>query len=347
VTGQPIETGASETTEPTQKPRRSGPPRAILIVAGLVLVVVIDYLAAVFVPPFPKGGQAGQACDFPTCFVNGNIEVPAPKVIWGPPLDPAQSINFQVSLSSTILTSWLVMAAILIVFLLAVRRVELRPGRLQNAVEYVFEALSSFAESVGGPAIRGYIPLFAAFFLFILVSNWSGLVPPVGKLDLLRAPTSDLNVTLGLALTSFAFFEFQGFRQLGVRGYLGKFLPLGEFRHGIGSGILALFVGLIELFLEFVKPITLSMRLFGNIFGGEVALGVITGLTIAIVPVLMFGLDFLLNFIQALIFSTLTLVFTMLAVEGHASEDHAPAKPEQAGGAAIGVHSVTVQSRTA
>jgi F-type H+-transporting ATPase subunit a len=276
--------------------------------------------------------------------VDGNIEVPAPNVIWGPPLDPAQSINFQVSLSSTILTSWLVMAAILIVFLLAVRRVELRPGRLQNAVEFVYESLSNFAESVGGPSIRSYIPLFAAFFLFILVSNWSGLVPPVGKLDLLRAPTSDLNVTLGLALTSFAFFEYQGFRRLGVRGYLGKFFPLGEFRHGFGNGILALFVGLIELLLEFVKPITLSMRLFGNIFGGEVALGVITALTIGVVPVLMFGLEFLLNFIQALIFSTLTLVFTMLAVEGHASEDHAPTKPAQAAGEAIELSGVNVQS---
>jgi F-type H+-transporting ATPase subunit a len=90
-----------------------------------------------------------------------------------------------------------------------------------------------------------------------------------------------------------------------------------------------MFVGLVELLLEFVKPLTLSMRLFGNIFGGEVALGVITALTIAIIPVALVGLEFLLNFVQALIFSTLTLMFTLAAIEGHGDEHegagHAPA----------------------
>ena len=82
-----------------------------------------------------------------------------------------------------------------------------------------------------------------------------------------------------------------------------------------------MFVGLVELMLEFVKPVTLSMRLFGNIYGGEVALGVITGLTIAIVPVGLLGLDVLLNAIQALIFSVLTLVFIILAIESHHDEE--------------------------
>ena len=85
--------------------------------------------------------------------------------------------------------------------------------------------------------------------------------------------------------------------------------------------MIALFVGLVELMLEFVKPITLSMRLFGNIYGGEVALGVITGLTIALIPVGLLGLDFLLNAIQALIFSVLTLVFITLAIESHEHEE--------------------------
>ena len=88
-----------------------------------------------------------------------------------------------------------------------------------------------------------------------------------------------------MALVSFLIFEIEGFRKLGVGGYLGKFFPIYEFKKGIGAGIIALFVGLIELMLEFVKPVTLSMRLFGNIYGGEVALGVITSLTIAFIPV--------------------------------------------------------------
>ena len=98
------------------------------------------------------------------------------------------------------------------------------------------------------------------------------------------------------------------------------------FRDGIGAGLIGLFVGLIEFMLEFIKPVTLSMRLFGNIFGGEVALGVITALTIAAIPSIMMLLEGLLNFIQALIFSTLMLMYTVIAVESHAEEAHdAPA----------------------
>ena len=140
--------------------------------------------------------------------------------------------------------------------------------------------------SIGGPDAKPFIPLFAGFFLFILFSNWSGLIPGVGRVLWFRAPTSDVNVTIGLALVAFLFFQYQGFKHLGL-GYLGKFFPFGEFRKGIGAGIIALFVGLVELLLEFVKPVTLSMRLFGNIYGGEVALGVMTALTIAIVPLAM------------------------------------------------------------
>jgi F-type H+-transporting ATPase subunit a len=111
-----------------------------------------------------------------------------------------------------------------------------------------------------------------------------------------------------------------------VGGYLGKFFPFREFRNGIGAGVIAMFVGLIELMLEFVKPVTLSMRLFGNIYGGEVALGVITSLTIAIFPIALLLLDGMLNAIQALIFSILTLVFITLAIEGHGNEEGHPAE---------------------
>ena len=89
----------------------------------------------------------------------------------------------------------------------------------------------------------------------------------------------------------------------------------------IGAGLIAMFVGIIELMLEFVKPVTLSMRLFGNIYGGEVALGVITSLTIAIFPIGLLLLDGMLNAIQALIFSVLTLVFITLAIESHHEEE--------------------------
>jgi F-type H+-transporting ATPase subunit a len=187
--------------------------------------------------------------------------------------------------------------------------------------EWFYEFLSDFGLGLAGAAAKPYIPLFIAFFLLIVFSNWIGLVPPVGRVELLRAPSSDVNITLGLALVSFLFFEFEGFRKLGVRGYLGKFFPIYEFRNGIGAGLIAMFVGIVELMLEFVKPVTLSMRLFGNIYGGEVALGVITALTLTIIPVALFGLELMLNAIQALIFSVLTLMFIVLAIESHHDEE--------------------------
>ena len=151
------------------------------------------------------------------------------------------------------------------------------PGRVQNFLEWTYESISSFGLSMGGAKAARYLPLFAAFFVLILVFNWSGLVPPIGHLDGLRAPTSDLNVTVGLALVAFFTFHIEGVRRLGARGYLSKFFPFDEFRNGIGAGLIAVFVGLVEFMLEFIKPVTLSMRLFGNIFGGEVALAVVTG----------------------------------------------------------------------
>jgi F-type H+-transporting ATPase subunit a len=227
---------------------------------------------------------------------------------------------------------WIVMALILLLGIVATRAMKIAPRRLQNIVEWAYEFGRDFAVGMGGEGARRYYPIFAAFFVLILFSNWSGLVPPIGKVPQLRAPTSDVNITIGLALTSFVLFEGEGFRRLGVRGYLSKFFPLGEFRHGIGAGLLAMYVGIIELFLEFVKPVTLAMRLFGNIYGGEVALAVISALTLAVLPVALYGLEALLNVIQALIFSVLTLMFILIAIEGHGSEEHQPATADDNAG---------------
>ncbi len=217
---------------------------------------------------------------------------------------------------------WIVTVITLVLLYLLSRGRQLIPGKAQNFMEWVWEQIESFGMSLGGPEAKPYIWVFAAFFLFILLNNWSGLIPPIGKVVWLRAPTSDVNITIGLALVAFAFFEYQGFKHLGVGGYLSKFFPFKEFRNGIGAGIIAVFVGLIELMLEFVKPVTLSMRLFGNIYGGEVALGVMTALTVAIIPMALIALELMLNLVQALIFSTLTLMFTLAAIESHGSDVH-------------------------
>jgi F-type H+-transporting ATPase subunit a len=300
----------------------------------LIAVIVVDVVAFLLFPPFDPEAATGLDCQFPVCFINGNLEFPAPHAVL--PVgheSPPGLIVFDVSISSTLLTMFFVSIIVLVLLWLLSRKHELNPGRGQNVIEYVFELLENFGTSLGGAQSKPYIPLFIGFFLFILFCNWSGLIPPIGKIETLRAPTSDLNVTIGLALVAFVFIEYQGFKHLGI-GYLGKFFPFGEFRKGIGAGLIAVFVGLIELLLEFVKPVTLAMRLFGNIYGGEVALGVLTALTLAIIPMAMLALEVMLNAIQALIFATLTLMFTLIAIEGH-GEEH-----EVAGEAEATVHAV-------
>jgi len=211
--------------------------------------------------------------------------------------------------------SWIVMAVIIVSFTLLARRLKDVPGAVQNAVEFALEGLTNFATGIGGAGAKPFITFFLACFLFIAVSNWSGLIPGVGRVHEFRAPTSDVNVTVGLALVAFVYFHYQGFRALGFGGYLGKFFTLK-------GGPVGLFVGVLEFFLEIVKPVTLAMRLFGNIYGGELALTVMTTITIAFIPLALYGLELFVGLMQGIIFSVLVLVFTMLAMEGHHEEGH-------------------------
>jgi len=314
--------GEVQVPPPASTSGRGLSQRWFLLIGGVLLA---NLAAFILFPPFPKGGRPGEACPYPACFINGTLEFPAPHVVldFSPDTAPAATdlLTFHPSISSTILTMWIVMVIVLVGAILMARGRRLIPGRGQNLFEAFYEGLGDFGLGLAGPTAKPYIPLFAAFFLLILFCNWIGLIPPVGRIEELRAPSSDVNITIGLALVAWVIFEAEGFRRLGFRGYAGKFFPFYEFRHGIGAGVIALFVGLVELMLEFVKPVTLSMRLFGNIYGGEVALGVMTSLTIAFVPVALVGLEVMLNAIQALIFSVLTLMFIVLAIESHHGEE--------------------------
>jgi F-type H+-transporting ATPase subunit a len=321
-------TDAQATTTPADA---RPPSRRNLFIGLIVAVIVLDIVAAIVVPPFPLD-KPGQPISGISDLITANLELPAPKVVIdldpNHPPPPGALVFNHPSISAPIFTMWWVELILIVVAIALTRGMKLIPSRGQNVIEWAYESLENWAVALGGAAARRHVPLFATFFLFILFANWSGLLPFFGRIEAFRAPTSDVNVTLGLALVAFFYFHYQGFRALGVRGYLGKFFVFSGFKEGVGAGVIALFVGLIEFMLEFIKPITLSMRLFGNIFGGEVALGVITALTIALVPVAMLGLEVLLNFVQALIFSTLTLMYTIIAMEGH--DEGAHAAPEYA-----------------
>ncbi len=295
--------------------------RTLGLLVGLLIVINI---AALFVAPPINEKESGAECAYPVCFIEGTLHFPRPHEVWVAGGEEASSelISTQLSLTDSLLTMILLTVLVLVVGIIAARRHAEVPGRVQNFLEWVYESVSEFGTSMGGAKAARYVPLFAAFFILILVFNWSGLVPPIGHLDGLRAPTSDLNVTIGLALVAFFTFHIEGVRRLGARIYLSKFFPLGEFRKGLGAGLIALFVGLVEFLLEFIKPVTLSMRLFGNIFGGEVALAVVLGLSAGLLaPIALYGLEIILTFVQALIFATLTLMFILVAIESHHDDD--------------------------
>ncbi len=280
------------------------------ITLAIVAVIAFDIVVGFLVPPVAR--VAGEPCEFPSCGVEALLEPIAPHTVIT--LVPG-SDTF--TISATILTTWIVMLVVLVPIVLVTRRLQERPTGGQNVLEWIVEGMGGFASSFGGPEARRYVPLFLGLFLFILISNWIGLVPFVGRVEFLRAPTSDINVTFGLAVVSFVVFHLEGVRTLGLRGYLGKFFNFSGFKRSAFDGVVDLFVGLLEFLLEFFKPLTLALRLFANVYGGELVIGVFTALFIAIVPIAFLGLELFVGFMQALVFATLTMVFTLIAIEGH------------------------------
>lgn len=298
--------------------KKSSTKRTLLLAA--LGVLVLDAIAVVV------AGDVGLK-DFPGGVIRKALEpiVPYTVINLGSEENHVATLfDFYPSITGSIIMSWIVMAAVIIPLTIVARRLKEIPSGVQNFLEFAIESLSSFAIGIGGPGAKKFITFFLACFLFIAVSNWSGLIPGVGRVHEFRAPTSDVNVTVGLALVAFVYFHYQGMRALGLGGYFGKFFTLK-------GGPIGLFVGVIEFFLEFVKPLTLAMRLFGNIYGGELALAVVTTITIAYIPLALYGLELFVGLMQGIIFSVLVLVFTMLAMEGHHEEGHDEHSPAAAG----------------
>jgi F-type H+-transporting ATPase subunit a len=304
------ERGDHDVQEPSEaRPARTRSRYRPLWIATVVILVV-DVAAAVVVgfPGYPP--DLGQT-----------FEPLAPAVLF--PIGPF-------TITNSILTTWIIGAILLVLAVALTRRLTLVPNTIQNAVEWIYESLTDFVVSLGGPEAKRYAPLFVALLLFIVLANWSGTIPVFGRVEWLRAPTSDLNVTAGLAIVSFFVFHLEGVRVLGLRRYLGKYINLRGFRHGPVDGLIELYVGILDGMLEFVKPMTLALRLFGNVYGGEVMLAVMTALFLAILPFPFLALELFIGLIQAFIFAILTLIFTVLALETHEDEHPAAAARKEA-----------------
>lgn len=220
-------------------------------------------------------------------------------------------------ITNTLLTSWIVVVFLIVAALVIGSRVKMIPSRFQTLLEwligFVYDYIAETLES--RDMARKFFPLLCTIFLFIFTSNLLEFTPGIGSfgifhdrefLPLLRSVNTDLNVTLMLAILSFLVIEITGIVTIGVAKYAGKFLNF--------HSILGFVIGIIELFSEIARLISFSFRLFGNIFAGEVLILVVIYFVPYIVPVPLMMFEVFVGFIQAAIFTMLTLFFIKIAI---------------------------------
>jgi F-type H+-transporting ATPase subunit a len=219
----------------------------------------------------------------------------------------------------------LVVLALFVVIAVTIRKkLKIVPDMLQNIAEVVLEGALDLMNSVLGNRKESekYLPIVLTIFLFVLFSNWMGLVPGVSSITfghgtdaipLLRSPASDLNFTLALALIAVTMVNVFAIAAMGFRTRVSVFFNL--------SSPIKFFVGILELLSEFARIISFTFRLFGNVFAGEVLLAIMALLVPYLVPLPFMFLEVFVGFIQAFIFGMLTLVFVALAVTPHEGEE--------------------------
>ncbi len=255
---------------------------------------------------------------------------------------------FGFPITNTLIGTWISIIFLFLVFFLGTRRRDLIPSGMQNVVEWIVEYLLNLTESVAGTVkARKFFPLVATFFIFILFCNLLDIFPGVdtiGTVNLealkvahlspptsffllgeysnkltpwVRPGTSDLNLTLALALVSVIVTQIFGFYTLGAKQQLSKYFNFKAlFTHGF-QGPIEFFVGLIEIITELSRILSFSFRLFGNIFAGSAVLAVFAWLLPFVSDAVFIPLELFVGFVQALIFALLTLVFLEIATTSH------------------------------
>jgi len=239
----------------------------------------------------------------------------------------------------------------------ATKNMSLVPHKAQNTFEFVIEFLYGQVENiVGAKQAKLAFPLLGTLFLYILVSNWFGLLPGVGTIGwgestgflsvkaahdpLFRPPTADLNATAGIALSAFLVWIFLTLKEVGVWGFIvHTFGPKGGLKGFMGMivALVFMFVGVIEIVSIVIRPVTLSIRLFGNIFAGENVLHIMSDMLNGKGPVMSFVgsvllplpfyfMELLVGLLQAIVFTLLCSVYIQLSTthddHGHEEGDH-------------------------
>jgi F-type H+-transporting ATPase subunit a len=201
------------------------------------------------------------------------------------------------------------------------KKIAVIPGKLQNLMEIAIEAFYGIVESVAEDRASKIFPYLMSFFLFILLANWTGLIPGISAIGIkeghniipfLRPATSDLNTTLALALISLIATHVMSIRTTGIKDYVSRYISLNP---------LNLYIGILEAVGEVVKVVSLSFRLFGNIFAGEIVLGTVSTIFAVFFPLPFLMLEVVVGLVQALVFSMLTMAFMAVLTTPHHHEE--------------------------
>jgi F-type H+-transporting ATPase subunit a len=277
------------------------------------------------------------------------IKAPAFLTVSKPNVElPSEGI-FHISIftiTNTLIASWLTIIVLFVLFYFATRKMKLIPGGLQNFAELILETLLNFVKGVAGEKhARTLFPIVATIFLYVLSNAFLALLPFFGTIGItehgdaffpfLRAANTDINLPLSIALISFVMVEYWGLRSLGFFHYLNSFFNVGQLKDGFKSlfkgkikpaisgimfGFINLFIGGLEVLSHFIRIISFTFRLFGNMTAGEILLLVVTFLVPFVVSIPFYGLELLVGVLQALIFAGLTLVFGVIAMAPHEEE---------------------------
>jgi F-type H+-transporting ATPase subunit a len=241
-------------------------------------------------------------------------------------------------ISNSMITSWVVAAVVIIIVRLAIRKPKLVPTRGQAIVEsWVEGVLELTAPIVGNKVAKHTLPLLIALFTYILAENWSSLFPGVGTvfvgngsggwMEFVRPGNADLNTTLALAAVSMVCWFYFIMRYAGlkfvIKDLFGNKADKNEVPALIYYPLFAVFfaVGLIEIVSILVRPISLSLRLFGNVFGGENLIHSMSGIFPWVLPIPFYFLELLIGFVQALVFTLLVAVYIGL-ICNHGDDHH-------------------------
>ena len=206
-------------------------------------------------------------------------------------------------ITGEVVTMWAILLTVTVLSLIATRHMRERPGKFQNVVETGIEYLDHFFSGILGKAhARKYFFFLGSLFIFIIFANYSGILPGMALTKYMKAPTSSLSTTLGLGIAAFLFLQIAGLAN-GVKKYFKRFVS-------------PMFFMLPLLVLdEFIKPASLALRLFGNVFGEETVTEELYGIIPIGVPVIMMALSLLFCAIQAVVFTMLVSIYLSEGLE--------------------------------